>query len=261
MSRPSGATKTKYVRGRILAKERLKIYAHAVAISLAACSTGGDGLTEGGGGTDSTSSSSSGGSGSGSGSSSGSSLGGSDSGDDAGPDATVDAGSDATLDGASTEASADSGRGDGGDSGSDGSLDATTDSSSSGGSYDSGSTDGQACTDGQAVCNGVCTSTQSDPNNCGACGNVCIYACQSGLCCPPFLSTPELNFMICSGQCVEVMEDNSNCGGCGHLCAPGANCSRGTCFCGFLPGCFADRTCQCQNGMCQCLGDTTGDGG
>ena len=29
------------------------------------------------------------------------------------------------------------------------------------------------CPTGTACCNGTCTSVNSDPNNCGACGNVC----------------------------------------------------------------------------------------
>src|SRR4051794_28324390 len=33
--------------------------------------------------------------------------------------------------------------------------------------------DASACDAGMAVCNGACVDLGTDPNNCGACGNVC----------------------------------------------------------------------------------------
>src|SRR3954469_5969320 len=56
------------------------------------------------------------------------------------------------------------------------------------------------CATGAACCNGTCTDMSSDPNNCGACGNVCpasTPACIQGRCgsCPPTAPT------FCSGVC------------------------------------------------------------
>ena len=41
------------------------------------------------------------------------------------------------------------------------------------------------CATGTACCNGTCTAVNSDPNNCGACGNVCAGStpiCNQGTC-------------------------------------------------------------------------------
>lgn len=42
------------------------------------------------------------------------------------------------------------------------------------------------CTPPQVSCNGACVNTQTDANNCGACGNVCAVgsSCQAGTCKP-----------------------------------------------------------------------------
>src|SRR5215212_4902591 len=55
------------------------------------------------------------------------------------------------------------------------------------------------CASSAACCNGTCTTVNSDPNNCGACGNVCggsTPVCIQGTCgkCPP--GSPN-----CSGTC------------------------------------------------------------
>jgi alpha-tubulin suppressor-like RCC1 family protein len=51
--------------------------------------------------------------------------------------------------------------------------------------FDAGSTC-TVCTPPQTLCNGTCVNTQTDPANCGACGNVCPggNTCQSGMCTP-----------------------------------------------------------------------------
>ncbi len=75
------------------------------------------------------------------------------------------------------------------------------------------------------LCSNVCVDFDSDPNNCGGCGNVCEAnaACVSGTCqCPDSLTT-------CGGSCVDTSTDPDNCGACGNQCGSGETCNSGTC--------------------------------
>jgi hypothetical protein len=81
------------------------------------------------------------------------------------------------------------------------------------------------CATSSACCNGTCTAVNSDPNNCGACGNVCPEStpiCNQGTCsgCPA-------GGTYCNGVCTNTAFDPSNCGGCGIVCA--VTCSGGIC--------------------------------
>jgi hypothetical protein len=83
------------------------------------------------------------------------------------------------------------------------------------------------CATGTACCNGTCTALNSDPHNCGACGNVCVEPtpiCNQGVCgaCPGGAT-------FCNGVCTNVAFDTLNCGGCGIVCGPGETCSGGVC--------------------------------
>lgn len=90
------------------------------------------------------------------------------------------------------------------------------------------STDQTACAQSGLACNGICEETPTDPNNCGACGNVCQQTCVGGVC-----GGCSAGLIACGGSCTNPLSDSSNCGACGNVCAaPGggsAVCSSGQC--------------------------------
>ena len=91
------------------------------------------------------------------------------------------------------------------------------------------------CPTGTACCNGTCTTVNSDPHNCGACGNVCAAPtpyCIQGSCSNP---CPQ-GGMYCNGSCIDTNWDNSNCGGCGIVCPEQTACAAGVCE-GLCIGC------------------------
>ncbi|KAA8527446.1 hypothetical protein F0562_034839 [Nyssa sinensis] len=57
-----------------------------------------------------------------------------------------------------------------------------------------------------------CRDTMSDPNNCGACGQVCGYG-----------------FVCCDGKCVDIQNDPGHCGACFEECPGQERCSYAMC--------------------------------
>jgi hypothetical protein len=148
---------------------------------------------------------------------------------------------------------------------------------------------GQACCDaanhlccntsaGQQCCGDLtCRNLRSDPQNCGACDNVCTGGtiCQNGACvCPSGL-------IDCSGVCKNLAADSQNCGSCGNVCTGGKFCQNGICVCpsgltdcgGICKNLATDsqncgscgNVCTggrfCQNGRCICPSGLTDCGG
>jgi hypothetical protein len=114
---------------------------------------------------------------------------------------------------------------------------------------DGGPNDASACMPPTISCGGVCTSVQSDPNNCGMCGAVCAAlphaapACIAGAC---TISACNPGFANCNGSMADGCEANlqadvNNCGACGMTCGnrpntTGSTCTMGSCL---ITGCLA----------------------
>jgi hypothetical protein len=86
----------------------------------------------------------------------------------------------------------------------------------------------RACAEGLSSCNGVCVNRQTDPANCGLCGNICATGeiCFAGQCAREHRCGALTN---CNDVCVDLLIDPANCGVCGHVCAAGEICFGGQC--------------------------------
>lgn len=84
----------------------------------------------------------------------------------------------------------------------------------------------QVCSMAMTTCGGDCVDTQSDPANCGGCGN----ACEAGDVCSAGQCGLQCNggTTSCDDACVNTTNDPGHCGGCDRPCASGM-CSNGTC--------------------------------
>ncbi len=116
-------------------------------------------------------------------------------------------------------------------------------SNSSGGGNGDGSvhqSDGSLCSHcgAQACCNGICTDTNTDTNNCGQCGNACLPGpspdCVMGLCGCSGNSGQACaaGDTCCSNGCKNLLTDSANCGECGKKCTGNQTCTNGQCSCG-----------------------------
>ncbi len=86
--------------------------------------------------------------------------------------------------------------------------------------------------EGWCLVEGICLSTDTDPANCGSCGNACDEGkvCSAGRC----TISCSAEFVLCPGiggvdTCVDLDSDRSNCGACGNACPPGSNCVSAHC--------------------------------
>jgi hypothetical protein len=96
-----------------------------------------------------------------------------------------------------------------------------------------------------SLCDGACVDLQTDPANCGACGN---DVAQSGGTCQGGALACASNLLACDGACVDAQTDSSNCGACGKTCG----------IPGILPvNCLAGQCEACTPGATACVSSTS----
>jgi hypothetical protein len=84
------------------------------------------------------------------------------------------------------------------------------------------------CDLGQLKCDDFCVDANTDRNNCGGCGVMCLAQeyCAAGVCAP--ICAPPLT--LCGSICVNLAENDANCGSCGNVCGVAAACIDSQCI-------------------------------
>jgi len=126
---------------------------------------------------------------------------------------------------------------------------------------------GTACPAGSALCGAAASSTatatcidlETDPRNCGACGNACAagQGCNQGSCAASCFQGNSVGSncggdcsgcpgtVACGNFCADTQTDPGNCGVCGVACGSGQTCTGGEC----VPLCADNGVCT-SSGYC-----------
>jgi hypothetical protein len=120
------------------------------------------------------------------------------------------------------------------------------------------------CSADTTPCGGACVDLMSDPDNCGACGDVCRTDenCVRGECGEPNCERPgaTTNLTACGRDCVDLQTAQAHCGACDNPCLVGFGCTDGECVILCAP-CESGQT-DCGNCVCADLQtDKTNCGG
>lgn len=96
---------------------------------------------------------------------------------------------------------------------------------------DAATSDASTCSQGTLACGATCVDPQTDPKNCGSCGNACgsTDVCASGQCRSTCLANQSKCDTDAGAYCANMQTDNANCGACGHACDVGQVCSSSKC--------------------------------
>src|SRR5882672_6822276 len=107
------------------------------------------------------------------------------------------------------------------------------------------------CIGGSVRCGAICADTNVDPQNCGACGQVCAMGevCNATVC----LAECSAGETQCQNGCTNLATDPASCGACGNACVfenAAATCNAGACAPVCL-GAFADcdKTGGCETDL------------
>jgi hypothetical protein len=118
-----------------------------------------------------------------------------------------------------------------------------------------------SCVSPFMLCQNMCIDPQSDPDNCGNCGNFCaapnaIGACKNGACvfsCIPGFG--DCDSLPGNGCELSLTSDRHHCGSCTTDCTDGSaggKCIMGACGCETSLDCSATYADQCVGNACMC---------